>query len=138
MIDCFTHVTLYVLSQDEAKAFYTEKLDFAVRMDFRMDNGFRWLTVSPQDQHDVQIVLLQIDSPHVHPQTATALKHLLKEGILGATIVLQTQDCRKTIAGLAAKGVTIISPPTEHFHGTEAIFADNSGNRFTLHQPKGN
>ena len=47
MIERLSHVTLYVLNQDEALDFYSTKLGFETRIDFRMDNGFRWLTVSP-------------------------------------------------------------------------------------------
>ena len=62
MITRFSHVLLYVLNQDEALAFYTDKLGFLTRIDFRMESGFRWLTVSPAGQPDTQIVLQQIDS----------------------------------------------------------------------------
>lgn len=137
MIERFSHVTLYVLDQEEAKDFYTSKLDFEVRIDFRMDNGFRWLTVSPKGQRDTQIVLLRVDGPHVHAEVSASMKHLLASGHLGTSLVMQTADCRKTCEELAAKGVQIVSPPTSHFHGVEAIIQDNSGNRFTLHEAKG-
>ena len=76
-------------------------------------------------------------SPHVPPDTTTAIQFLLAQGKLGTALVFQTGDCRQTAAGLAAKGVTIVSLPTEDFHGIEATFTDNSGNGFTLHQPLG-
>ena len=137
MITRLSHVTLYVLNQDSALLFFTSKLDFQTCIDFRMDNGFRWLTVSPPNQPDTQIVLQHVDSPHVPPETAAAIKHLLSQRKLGTTLVFQTEDCHQTAAILAAKGVTIISPPTEYFHGIEATFSDDSGNLFTLHQPLG-
>jgi catechol 2,3-dioxygenase-like lactoylglutathione lyase family enzyme len=59
-----SHACVYVLDQDRAKEFYTEKLGFEVRHDVRMGTdfegageGFRWLTVSPPDQPDVEIIL---------------------------------------------------------------------------------
>lgn len=137
MIERFSHVTLYVNDQEEALHFFTENLDFVVRIDFRMETGFRWLTVSPRDQHDSQIVLARIDGPHLDPQVSASIKQLLASGKLPPALVMQTSDCRQTCNELAAKGVQIISPPQDHFHGVEATFSDNSGNRFTLHQPKG-
>lgn len=44
MIQRISHSSVYVLDQDAAKAFYTEKLGFELRNDVKMD-GFRWLTV---------------------------------------------------------------------------------------------
>ena len=52
MINHLSHATVYVLDQDSAKAFYTEKLGLELRFDISMGEehegagaGFRWLTV---------------------------------------------------------------------------------------------
>lgn len=45
MITGIALVCLNVLDLDEAKEFYTEKLDFEVAMD-RVDEGFRWLVLT--------------------------------------------------------------------------------------------
>jgi hypothetical protein len=37
------------------------KLCFDIRMDQSMDNGFRWLTVSPKGQPDFQLILMKVD-----------------------------------------------------------------------------
>jgi catechol 2,3-dioxygenase-like lactoylglutathione lyase family enzyme len=44
-----SHTSIYVLDQDRAKAFYTEKLGFELRQDVKMGD-FRWLTVGPKGQ----------------------------------------------------------------------------------------
>ena len=46
---------LWVHDQDEALAFYTQKLGMEVRSDVTMAElgDFRWLTVSPKGQEDV-------------------------------------------------------------------------------------
>ena len=46
MIRGLSHTTIWVLDQDEALDFYTNKLGFEVNPDATMDD-FRWLTVSP-------------------------------------------------------------------------------------------
>jgi catechol 2,3-dioxygenase-like lactoylglutathione lyase family enzyme len=49
MIQRISHTTVFVLDQDAALEFYTQKLGFEVRMDAKMGD-FRWLTVSPKGQ----------------------------------------------------------------------------------------
>ena len=44
MIRKMSHTSVYVLDQERAKAFYTEKLGFEVKSDAKMGE-FRWLTV---------------------------------------------------------------------------------------------
>lgn len=62
MIQKMTHATLYVLDQDRAKDFYVDKLGFELKADFTAPNGFRWLTVAPKGQSEVEIALLKIGS----------------------------------------------------------------------------
>ena len=95
MIQRLSHTTLYVLNQDSARDFYVNKLGFEVRMDGKMDNGFRWLTVSPKGQPDLQIILMQVDGPNIQPEVATVIRGLLTQGKINGG-VLQTSDCRKT------------------------------------------
>jgi catechol 2,3-dioxygenase-like lactoylglutathione lyase family enzyme len=135
MIQRLTHVTVYVLDQDAARDFYVSKLGFEVRMDAKIDNGFRWLTVSPKGQPDLQIILMQVDGPNMAPDVSAALRRLLESGKIGPG-VLQTSDCRKTYEELKAKGVEFSSPPKEQFYGIEAIMKDNSGNWFSMTEPK--
>ena len=136
MIKRLSHATIYVRDQDSAKEFYTEKLGFEVRMDHTMDGGFRWLTVGPKEQKDVELVLMKPTvGPMFDEETIAALELLREKGKLGAG-VFQTDDCRKTYATLKAKGVTFLSEPAEQFYGVEATFQDGSGNWFSLTEPK--
>jgi len=136
MIQRLSHTTLYVLDQDSARDFYVNKLGFEVRMDAKMDNGFRWLTVSPKGQPDLQIILMQVDGPNMQPEVAKTIRSLLTEGKINGG-VLQTSDCKKTYEELKAKGVEFPSPPKEQFYGIEAIMKDDSGNWFSMTEPKG-
>src|SRR6201984_2438373 len=104
MIQRLSHTTLYVLDQDSARDFYVNKLGLEVQMDRKMDNGFRWLTVSPKGQPDLQIILMQVDGANMQPETAKTIRGLLTQGKLNGG-VLQTADCRKTYEELKAKGV---------------------------------
>ena len=53
---------LWVHDQDEALAFYTEKLGMEVRVDVTLPEmgDFRWLTVAPVGDEDFSIVLMAI------------------------------------------------------------------------------
>ncbi len=64
---------VWVHDQDEALAFYTEKLGWEVRSDVTIAElgDFRWLTVSPAGQPDVSIVLMAIPgAPVMYADTA--------------------------------------------------------------------
>ncbi|MEA2184111.1 MAG: hypothetical protein QOF69_3296, partial [Solirubrobacteraceae bacterium] len=53
---------LWVHDQDEALAFYTQKLGMEVRSDATLAEmgNFRWLAVGPAGQPDIGIVLMAI------------------------------------------------------------------------------
>jgi catechol 2,3-dioxygenase-like lactoylglutathione lyase family enzyme len=136
MIQRLSHVSIYVLDQDAAYDFYVNKLSFEVRTDQKMDNGFRWLTVGPKGQPGLQIVLMPTTpSPMMDQATSDALRALIRKGVMGAG-VFQTADCKRTYEELKAKGVEFTQPPTERFYGIEALMKDNSGNWFSMTQPR--
>jgi catechol 2,3-dioxygenase-like lactoylglutathione lyase family enzyme len=135
MIQRLSHVGIFVFDQDAARDFYVNKLGFEVRMDQSMDNGYRWLTVSPKGQPDLQIILAKVDGSNIKPEVAATLKALMeKPGLSGG--VLQVDDCRATYEELKGKGVEFLSPPTDRFYGIECVMKDNSNNWFSMTQPK--
>lgn len=135
MISRMSHATIFVLNQQEALEFYTQKLGFEVRMDHTMEGGFRWLTVGTKEQPDLEIILFEIKpGPMLDEATARQFRSLIEQGKIGGG-VFQTRDCRKTYEELKARGVQFMSPPQERFYGVEAILKDNSGNWFSMTQP---
>jgi len=136
MISKMSHATIFVKNQEEALQFYRDKLGFEVRMDATMEGGFRWLTVGTKEQPDLEIVLMGLNpGPMMNEATVNQLRALLDKGVLGAG-VFQTPDCRATYEEYRKKGVEFLAPPEEKFYGIEALFKDNSGNWFSLTQPK--
>jgi catechol 2,3-dioxygenase-like lactoylglutathione lyase family enzyme len=137
MITKLSHVTLFVLDQDLAYEFYVNKLGFKVITDSKMENGFRWLTVCPPEQPDLEVALLSPLSGMMgfDEETKDAFRVLLNKGVLGAG-VLNTPDCMATYEELKAKGITFKSPPKEQFYGIEAVITDGVGNWFSMTQPK--
>jgi catechol 2,3-dioxygenase-like lactoylglutathione lyase family enzyme len=133
MIHKLTHTTIYVLDQERAKTFYTEKLGFEVHTDQTL-GSFRWLTVAPPGQSELEIVLMAVDqAPSLDEEARGLLRRLVEGGKLGAA-VFETKDCRKTFSELSARGVEFKSEPQERFYGIEALFRDDSGNWFSLTQ----
>lgn len=136
MIQTLSHATLFVLDQEKAKEFYVDKLGFNIHTDVTMDGGFRWLTVTPPAQPDLEIVLMPAaPGPMWDDEQLGMVKKLLEAGVMGAG-AMGTDDCRKTYEELKAKGVTFRSEPTEQFYGTEVIMEDGCGNWFSVTQPK--
>ena len=92
---------LWVHDQDEALAFYTEKLGMEVRSDVTLPEmgDFRWLTVGPAGQDDIAIVLMAIPGPPVmDDETADQVRTLMAKGFAG-TVFLTTDDCQRLLRG---------------------------------------
>jgi predicted enzyme related to lactoylglutathione lyase len=129
-----SHATIFVTNQDEALAFYRDKLGFEVRTDAKVSEEFRWLTVGPRDQPDFEIVLMEPKPGMLmDEETSAQLRSIMAKGVLGAG-VFNTDDCQKTYDELKGRGVQFVSEPAQRPYGLEAIFKDNSGNWFSLCQ----
>jgi catechol 2,3-dioxygenase-like lactoylglutathione lyase family enzyme len=135
MVQRLSHASIYVLNQDSAYDFYVNKLGFDVKTDAKMDNGFRWLTVAPKGQPDMEIVLMPVSSPMSDPEVSRKIEELVRSGAFGVG-VFETDDCRAIYEDLKGKGVKFRGEPEEQFYGIEAIVEDDSGNWFSLTQRK--
>ncbi|HEY1449383.1 MAG TPA: VOC family protein [Solirubrobacteraceae bacterium] len=131
-------VQVLVNDQDEARAFYTEKLGMEVRVDAAMPDGdgVRWLTVGPVGQPDVEIVLMAVPQPpFVAADTADDIRALMAKGV-GTTVFLDTDDCVGTYEELSGRGVEYMQPPEERPYGWESGLRDPSGNYIRLTQKR--
>lgn len=135
MITKLSHTTIYVTDQAKALDFYTNKLGFEVRTDFTMDGGFRWLTVGPKSQPDLELVLYEARAygGMMDEELVGHLRAVLEKDLMGAG-VFETEDCHRTYEALTSKGVEFVQPPQERPYGVEAIFKDGCGNWFSLTQ----
>ena len=125
---------LWVHDQDEALAFYTEKVGMEVRADVTLAEmgDFRWLTVGPAGQEDVSIVLMAIPGPPVmDDETAGQVRDLMAKGFAG-TVFLTTDDCQASYEELRARGVEFTEAPEERPYGIDSGFRDPSGNSIRL------
>jgi uncharacterized glyoxalase superfamily protein PhnB len=129
---------LWVHDQEEALAFYTEKLGFEVRSDVTLPEmgDFRWLTVSPPGQEDVAVVLMAIPGPPMMDEDTTQqVEALMAKGFAG-TVFLTTDDCRGDYEQLKSRGVEFTETPEERPYGIDCGFRDPSGNSIRLTEVK--
>jgi predicted enzyme related to lactoylglutathione lyase len=127
---------LWVNDQEEALAFYTQKLGMEVRVDVTMPEmgNFRWLTVGPVGQPDVAIVLMGIPGPPVmDAESAEEVRNLMAKGFAG-TVFLTTDDCHAAYEDLVSRGVQFSEPPEERPYGIDSGFRDPSGNSIRITQ----
>ena len=117
-IEQIVYFTVAVKDQDEALRWYTETLGFKKRADLK-GPGMRWLTVSPEDQPGLEIVLASW-----YPESVG--KNL--------PVGLRTGDCQKTYEVLRDKGVAFSQAPQEKPYGLEAVFKDLYGNTYAVRQ----
>ncbi len=127
---------LWVHDQDEALAFYTEKLGMELRSDVTVAEmgNFRWLTVGPAGQPDIAIVLMAIPGPPIFDEdTAGQVRELMGKGAAG-TIFFATDDCQASYEELKGRGVEFTEKPEQRPYGIDAAFRDPSGNSIRLTQ----
>ena len=127
---------LWVHDQDEALAFWTQKVGMEVRADATLPEmgDFRWLTVGPAGQPDVAIVLMAIPGPPVmDEQTQAEVGALMAKGFAG-TVFLTTDDCNASYQELKGRGVEFTEEPEERPYGIDSGFRDPSGNSIRLTQ----
>jgi len=123
MLQYLHSVTVPVVDQDRALAFYRDVLGAEVKADFESAPGRRWVAVGwPAGQ--TQIVLA--------PVTGESAQPAMQIGAFTG-MVFYTDDLDATCAELTARGVTCITEPIpESWGGFEAHFADLDGNVFAL------
>lgn len=123
-------VGVYVLDQDEALAFYVEKLGFRVHSDVR-NGDYRWLTVQHPEQPSFQLGLFKPGPPVHDAATAETLCQVLAKGAM-PPLVLMVDDCRATCERLKARGVEFTQEPVDRYGTVDAGFRDPSGNGWKM------
>jgi catechol 2,3-dioxygenase-like lactoylglutathione lyase family enzyme len=135
MLTQLTHAQVWVTDQDEALAFYTEKLGMELREDVTVPEmgNFRWLCVGVPGQ-EVSITLMAVPGPPVfEEETRNQILALLAKGAAGG-LFFATDDVQGSYEELKGRGVEFAQEPTEQPYGIDAGFRDPSGNHFRMAQ----
>jgi catechol 2,3-dioxygenase-like lactoylglutathione lyase family enzyme len=134
MIQGIQQVGLYVRDQDEALAFYVDKLGFRVHADVR-NGDYRWLTVQHPDQPSFQLGLFTPGPPVLDAETAQTLRAMVAKGAM-PPLVLNVDDCRAAHDRLRACGVEFTQEPVDRYGHVDAGFRDPSGNGWKMIQSR--
>src|ERR1700682_2985514 len=116
--------------QDEALAFYVEKLGFRVHTAAK-NGDYRWLTVQHPDQPSFQLGLI-LPGPPVHDAaTAQSLRAIVAKGAM-PPLVLVVDNCRAAYDRIGARGVEFTQEPVDRYGSVDAGFRDPSGNGWKM------
>lgn len=114
-----------VKNQNDALAFYRDKLGFQVHTD-AMIGPMRWLTLCTKEQPDVELSLMEAS---VKDQDLVG-----RQGGSYPLLALETKDCHESYQKLKAVGVSFDGEPQKESWGTGVTFKDLYGNLIYLHQ----
>lgn len=127
-------VGLYVRDQEEALAFYVDKLGFRVHTDVR-NGDYRWLTVQHPDQTSFQLGLFTPGPPVLDAATSQTVREIVAKGAM-PPLVLMVEDCRASCERMHASGVEFTQEPTDRYGTVDAGFRDPSGNGWKMIQQR--
>ncbi|HEX6343701.1 VOC family protein [Umezawaea sp.] len=121
-----SHTFIPVHDQDEALAFYRDVLGLELRVDQPFDQ-YRWLSVGPAEQPDVEIVLEAVGMGRPE-KDAESMRGLLAKGSL-STVIFTTTDLDGTFEKIRASGAEVMQEPVDQPYGVrDCAFRDPSGN----------
>jgi catechol 2,3-dioxygenase-like lactoylglutathione lyase family enzyme len=123
------NVALLVRDYDEAIAYYTQKLGFALLEDTALGNGNRWVRVAPPGAGETALLLARAS-------TQAQARHIGMHAGGRVGLFLHTDDFHRDHAAMSARGVKFTENPREAAYGTVAVFEDLYGNRWDLLEPK--
>jgi predicted enzyme related to lactoylglutathione lyase len=136
MLKQLTYVQVWVHDQEEALAFYTDKLGLELREDVTVAElgNFRWLSVGIPGQPDVAVTLMAIPGPPVFDEeTRGQIMALMAKGAASG-LFFSTDDCRASYEELSKRGVEFQQEPTQQPYGIDAGLRDPSGNQIRMVQ----
>ena len=127
---------IWVRDQDEALAFWTERIGFEIKEDVTVAElgNFRWLTVGPKGIDGTAIVLMAVPGPPVMDDATKAqVEDLCAKGFATA-LFFTTDDATAMYDTLVANGVEVTDKPTEQVYGIDFGFRDPTGNQYRVAQ----
>lgn len=128
-----SHVHIYTDDPDASLAFYRDALGLEVNSEVAND-GYRWITLSPIDQPEIEIVLSR---PHAgrSKELGDQIAALLAKGELPG-LLFRATDLDTAFERIRAAGTAeILQEPTSQPWGArDAAFRDPAGNLVRVSQ----
>jgi catechol 2,3-dioxygenase-like lactoylglutathione lyase family enzyme len=120
-------IALVVRDYDEAIAWFTQKLGFALVED--VDQGRkRWVVVAPKGGGGARLLLARADGPEQQARIGDQAGGRV-------FLFLESDDFARDHAEMVEKGVRFLETPRREAYGTVAVFEDLYGNRWDLVEP---
>lgn len=121
-------ITLVVKDYNEAIEFYTQKLDFQLLEDTKIDEDKRWVTIAPPGAKECSLLL------------AKASNEEQRQSIGNQTggrvfLFLFTDDFDRDYLKMVEREINIVRPPTQFPYGKVAVFEDLYGNLWDFIEP---
>ena len=130
MSQSLAHISLIVRDYDEAIAWFTDRLGFALVEDtYQPEQDKRWVVVAPDGapQGAATILLARASTP----EQAAFIGNQAGGRVF---LFLQTDDFGRDYEAYRARGVRFVREPKEAPYGTVAVFEDLYGNLWDLIQ----
>lgn len=128
MKQSLVHIALLVRDYDEAIAFYTEKLHFALVEDtWQPEQDKRWVVVSPPGSNGATLLLARASKPEQEPFIGNQTGGRV-------FLFLNTDDFWRDYHDMLAQGIKFVREPKKADYGLVAVFEDLYGNLWDLLQ----
>ena len=128
MLRSLLHVALVVRDYDEAIAWFTGVLGFALQEDTALGGGKRWVVVAPPGGGSGLLLAKAVGAQQ---------EHVGAQGGGRVFLFLQTDDFRRDHERMRAAGVRFHEAPRDEPYGTVAVFEDLYGNKWDLLERRG-
>jgi catechol 2,3-dioxygenase-like lactoylglutathione lyase family enzyme len=122
-------LTLMVRDYDEAIAYYTQKLGFALLEDTDRGGGKRWVRVAPAGGESPCFLLARATTPEQE-------KSIGNQTGGRVFLFLHTDDFWRDYNAMKSAGVHFTEAPRHEEYGTVVVFTDLYGNKWDLIEPK--
>jgi catechol 2,3-dioxygenase-like lactoylglutathione lyase family enzyme len=120
-------IALLVRDYDEAIAYYTTCLGFALIEDTPLGDGKRWIVVAPPGGSGTALLLAKAATPEQAARVGDQAGGRV-------FLFLGTDDFWRDYHEMKSRGVTFTEQPRQEAYGTVAVFVDLYGNRWDLLQ----
>jgi catechol 2,3-dioxygenase-like lactoylglutathione lyase family enzyme len=119
------HIALVVADYDEAIAWYTEKLGFALIEDTRLSDVKRWVLVQPSGEGSCQLLLAKAATDEQKSRVGNQTGGRV-------FLFLHTDDFEKDHQNLINHNIKIVRGPVVEEYGKVLVFEDLYGNLWDL------
>ena len=131
MYQRIAHVALVVEDYDDAIEFYTQKLEFELLEDTRIDDQKRWVMVAPPGAKECCLLLAKANGDRQRASIGNQTG-----GRVG--LFLFTDDFWRDYNKMVLRDIRFVRLPTDFDYGTVAVFEDLYGNLWDLIEPNEN